>query len=132
MGSTAVVVGAKSGADSSLVAVQGWAAGDYPSLGEPEEVRAEFNERISAAGIASRWCDESSGVLLPDGVEAISFSVYAGLVRSIWITRPTGQLLEILCRWGLVTGWRVFDADSETVYFASGSSRHDGDHGGVR
>ncbi|MUL80761.1 MULTISPECIES: hypothetical protein [unclassified Mycolicibacterium] len=131
MGTTAVVIGAKPGSDDSLVAVQGWEACDYPSMGEPDQIRLELNERIATAGIATQWFDESSSVCLPDGVEAISFSLHAGLLRSIWITRPTGELLEILCQWARVVGWRVYNADSETEYTAEDFTQPKGGDEGV-
>lgn len=85
MGTNAVVIRAKLGADNLLAAIQGWEDDGYPSLGEPGQIRRELNERIMAAGIASPWFDESSGVNCPEGVGAISFHIHGGLVRSIWI-----------------------------------------------
>jgi hypothetical protein len=114
MGSIAVVVGAKPGRDDSVAAVKGWEAEDYPSMGEPDQIRVGLNKRIADAGLASPWFDEGSGVCLPVGVEAIRFVVADDSLRSIWISRPSAELVEILCRWGRVAGWRVFDVVSET------------------
>ncbi|MFV8160836.1 hypothetical protein ACNQVK_01545 [Mycobacterium sp. 134] len=116
MGSTAVIVGTAPGHHASLTEIQGWAAGEYPAIGTPEQTRDKLNELITAAGIASHWTDETSGVRLPHGVGSITFSVHAGLVRSIWINRPTGELLDLLTARGPHDGWRVFDADSDTEY----------------
>lgn len=116
MGTNAFVIKAKPGVDSFLAAVQGLDDDDYPSMGEPEQIRRELNARIAAAGIASPWFDESSGVNCPDGVASIDFYIHGGRVRSILISRPTTELLEILCRWGQMVGWRVFDVGSESEY----------------
>ncbi|WP_301123482.1 hypothetical protein [Mycolicibacterium fortuitum] len=100
----------------ALVDIQGWAVDEYPAMGTPERLRDLLNEQFAGAGIASPWTDTSTGVRLPHGVESISFRVHGGLVRSIWITRPTGELLDVLVDCGRHTGWRVFDVDSDTEY----------------
>ncbi|WP_135454180.1 hypothetical protein [Mycobacterium sp. DL99] len=115
MGTHTIVIRGKPGVDSFVAAVQGL-DDDYPSMGEPEQIRRELNARIAAAGIASEWFDESSGVNCPDGVDAIDLYIHGGLVRSILVSRPTSDLLEILCRWGQVVGWRVFDVGSGSEY----------------
>ncbi|WP_396908078.1 hypothetical protein [Mycolicibacterium sp.] len=102
----------------SLAEIQAWTVDEYPALGTPEQLRDLLNKRIAAAGIASPWTETSTGVRLPDGVESISFRVHAGFVRSIWITRPTGELLDLLLDCGRDAGWRVFDVDSDTEYGA--------------
>lgn len=116
MGTTVMVIAAKPGVDGFLAIAQTVDDDDYPAMGEPEQIRRELNERIATTGITSPWFDKSSGVNLPDGVGAVSFHIHGGLVRSIMVSRPTSDLLEILCRWGQPVGWRVFDVGSGAEY----------------
>jgi hypothetical protein len=96
-----------------------WAEDDFPPMGSPDEVRDQLDAWITAARLETEGRDEASGVLLPDSVSAISFQVHRELVRAVWITRPTGELLELLWRNGQAGGWRVFDVSSESEYVES-------------
>lgn len=119
MGSTAVAFKPHRDDEDPMTSVQQWTADEYPPMGNPVAVRDLINSWIHAAGLGSQWRDDTSGVILPDGVEALSFQIHDNTVRAIWITRPTGELLELLCRCGRQAEWRVFDADSETEYLLS-------------
>lgn len=119
MGSTAAVFIPGPAVEEPMTAVQQWDADEYPPMGTPADICDQINSWITAAGLGTPWRDDTSRVILPNGVAAVSFHIHHDAVRSIWISRPTGELLELLCRNGHQLGWRVFDVDSETEYLLS-------------
>jgi hypothetical protein len=119
MGSTAVVFNPGHSVENPIEVVRQWDADDYPPMGDPVGLRDQINSWISTAGLETQRRDETSNVILPEGVAAVSFQIHRDTVRAIWITRPTLELLELLCRNGKQIGWRVCDAGSETEYLLS-------------
>ena len=69
-------------------------------MGSPADVCNLINSWITTMGLESEVRYDRSGVILPDGVAALSFQIHRDTVRSILITRPTGELLKPLqgCR----------------------------------
>lgn len=119
MGSMAAVFIPGAGVEDPMTTVKQWDADEYPPMGTPVDTCDQINSWITAAGLGTPWRDDTSRVILPDGVAAVRLHIHRDVVRSIWITRPTGELLELLCRNGHQLGWRVFDVGSETEYLLS-------------
>ena len=83
---------------------------DYPPLGAPADLAERLNARLRALGLDSGALDDTSGVILPDGVGSISFTVGQGQVRFILVNGPTGDLIDVFRELRAQDGWHLLDA----------------------
>lgn len=79
-------------------------------MGTPSAVAELINAAITNRGLETSYTDEQSGVLLHDGVEALTYSERDGQVVAIAVDRPTGEMIELLGELGATRGWQLLDA----------------------
>ncbi|MBZ2198612.1 hypothetical protein [Occultella gossypii] len=89
-------------------------AGEYLPMGEPDALVAALNEALAATG-AEGFVDERTGMLVPHGVDSVSFTTDGGQVRLIFVNRPTGEVFDALAAVG-GPDWAVLDAGTGERY----------------
>ncbi|WP_154794886.1 hypothetical protein [Occultella kanbiaonis] len=89
-------------------------AGEYLPMGEPDALAGALNEALAATG-AEGFIDEGTGVLLPHGVDSVSFTTHEGQVRMIFVNGPTGEVFDALAAVG-APDWAVLDAGTGERY----------------
>ena len=82
---------------------------DFPPLGTAEELADELNRRLREEGVDSGELDETSGVVLPDGVDSIGFTLGEGQVRLVLVNDPTGEVIDVLTELRAQEGWHLLD-----------------------
>lgn len=105
-----MVFRAPEGVADAWEAIQGFSTDEeFPPLGSRQQVAADLNAALHRRGVPVDYTDEATGLQLPFEVEDVRFAG-GEVVRSIWITRATEDLISAIFEVGAADDWRVHAA----------------------